>query len=364
MIMAENEPRKGRICAVMQHHNFLAETDAIYRSNRRELESATRTARLAPRISVIRIPVVVHVIYHTDQENIEVSQIESQIAALTRDFRLQNSDQSDVPAPFRPFTVDTLIEFALAVRDPQGNPTTGVTRTRTSKSFFPYDRFDREATGKLDKLIKRDEFGKAAWPRDSYLNLWVCSIEGGLLGYAQFPGGPAWSDGVVILNTAFGSGGIAAAPYNLGRTAVHEVGHWLNLLHIWGDDGGGCSGSDNVDDTPNQANANGSEVRKSSFPHITCENGPHGDMFMDYMDYVDDDTMVMFTKGQLERMNVALAGPRRSLAQSNGLTPVLTERLAPAGDSGGASQALALRGDERGCGLNLVFDGVSWVPLV
>src|SRR5262245_30684003 len=126
---AAAESKKGRICAVMQHHNFLAETDSIYRSNRREIETNTRVARLIPRTSVIRIPVVVHVIYHADRENIELSQIESQIAALNRDYRLQNEDQSDVPEPFRPFVVDTLIEFALAVRDPAGNPTTGITRT-------------------------------------------------------------------------------------------------------------------------------------------------------------------------------------------------------------------------------------------
>ena len=105
------------------------------------------------------------------------------------------------------------------------------------------------------------------------------------------------------------------------------MGHWLNLLHIWGDDGGGCTRSDNVDDTPNQAGSNGSDVRIANFPHVTCNNGPNGDMFMNYMDYVDDDTMFMFTAGQLKRMNATLAGPRASLASSTGLTPVQTPRL-------------------------------------
>jgi hypothetical protein len=144
---------------------------------------------------------------------------------------------------------DTLIEFALAVRDPQGRPTTGITRTQTSKVTFPYDPTDRLSTKKLDAMIKFGEFGHTAWPSASYLNLWVCTFSGGLLGYAQFPGGAAATDGVVIGNTCFGSGGITVPPYNLGRTAVHEVGHWLNLLHIWGDDRGGCTRSDNVDDT-------------------------------------------------------------------------------------------------------------------
>ncbi|MER8786012.1 zinc metalloprotease [Mesorhizobium sp. M1006] len=343
----------------MPHHYFLAETDPVYRDNRRIIEATTRTARLATRTSVIRIPVVVHVLFHTDEENIEMSQIESQIAALNRDFRMQNLDRDQIPVPFRVFATDTLIEFGLAVRDPEGNATTGVTRTRTSKAVFPYDPSDLLATKKLDDMIKFGGFGKAAWPRDSYLNLWTCSLGAGLLGYAQFPGGAFATDGVVILNKAFGSSGTAAPPYNLGRTAVHEVGHWLNLLHIWGDDEDRCSTSDNVDDTPNQAGSNGSDVRISSFPHVTCNNGPNGDMFMNYMDYVDDDTMFMFTAGQLKRMNATLAGPRASLSQSMGLTPVDTPALAAIALA--APFARSILGDERGEHPIREFDGIGWV---
>lgn len=350
-----------RSCATMPHHFALAETDEVYRQNRRLIESDTKTARVAARTGIIRIPVVVHVLFHTDQENIEMDQIESQISAMNRDYRLQNADRSQIPTPFRTFATDTLIEFGLAVRDPQGNPTTGVTRTQTSKASFPYDDNDRDATTKLDQLVKFDGFGKSAWPRDSYLNLWTCTIENSLLGYAQFPGGAAATDGVVISNRAFGSTGIARAPFNLGRTAVHEVGHWLNLLHIWGDDRGGCSRSDNVDDTPNQADSNGSSVRISSFPHITCDNGPNGDMFMNYMDYVDDDTMFMFTAGQLKRMNATLAGARASLSNSMGLTPVPTTRLDTGMDALRVAETTV--GDERGARPSFQFDGVDWVPV-
>ncbi len=356
MSESPGEPAR-RTCATMQQHFFLADTDPVYRDNRRSIESTTKSARLAVRTTVIRIPVVVHVLFRTAAENIDQAQIDSQIAALNRDYRLLNADRSGIPGPFSVFATDTLVEFALAVRDPQGNPTSGVTRTQTSKTAFPYDQFDNQATQKLDAMIKFPGFGKAAWPRDSYLNLWTCTISGGLLGYAQFPGGPPATDGVVIANTAFGSGGIARAPYNLGRTAVHEVGHWLNLLHIWGDDGGGCTRSDNVDDTPNQANSNGSEVRLSNFPHITCSNAPNGDMFMNYMDYVDDDTMLMFTKGQLRRMNATLDGPRASLAGSSGLTPVATPRL-----NADDERVRSVVSDEQGTSPTLEFDGVSWVP--
>jgi hypothetical protein len=129
------------------------------------------------------------------------------------------------------------------------------------------------------------------------------------LGYAQFPGGPKATDGVVILNTAFGTEGTATAPFNLGRTVTHEVGHWLNLRHIWGDTLD-CSGGDRVADTPNCAGPNFGQPK---FPTVSCGNAPHGDMFMNYMDYVDDAAMFMFTAGQVSRMSACLAGPRKSL---------------------------------------------------
>jgi hypothetical protein len=241
---------------------------------------------------------------------------------------------------------------------PLGKRTTGITRKFTSKTTFPYNQFDPQATAKLNKLIKFDEFGRAAWPRDDYLNLWTCSLSGGLLGYAQFPGGPA-TEGVVILNEAFGSVGTAVSPtnpFNLGRTAVHEVGHWLNLLHIWGDDNVGCTGSDNVDDTPNQASSN---LGKPVFPHASCNNEPNGDMFMNYMDYVDDDTMFMFTRGQVDRMNMTLAGPRSSLAKSKGLTPVVSERLKLPKSSKKVPRVAGKK--EAGDKVTRWFDGVSWV---
>ncbi len=113
----------------------------------------------------------------------------------------------------------------------------------------------------------------------------------------------------VILNTAFGTAGSAGAPFNLGRTATHEIGHFLNLRHIWGDTPD-CSGGDFVDDTPNAETPN---YGKPAFPRVSCSNGPNGDMFMNYMDYTDDDSMYMFTPGQVARMHTTLDGPRKSL---------------------------------------------------
>ena len=181
-----------------------------------------------------QIPVVVHVVYKTAAQNISQAQIDSQMDVLNRDFRKKNSDISTVPAPFAPLAGDARIEFKLATTDPDGNPTTGVTRTETNKSSF----------GSNDDVKFTAQGGIDAWPRDDYLNIWVCQLSGGLLGYAQFPGGAAATDGVVCTHTGFGTTGTAAAPFDKGRTTTHEIGHWLNLRHIWGD--GGCGVDDFV----------------------------------------------------------------------------------------------------------------------
>ena len=337
-----------RTCATMQHHFSLAAVSAEYRDARRTAEYQTQRLRALSRTQVLTIPVVVHVLYTEPLENVSDAQIESQIAVLNEDFRLLNPDHADIPAPFAPYAGDALLEFRLANRDPKGNATAGVVRTQVAAPFM-YDRNDPDPTLALDRLIKRVPTGAEAWPRDSYLNLWVCPIEGGLLGYAQFPGGPASTDGVVINFTAFGTEATAEAPYDLGRTAVHEIGHWLNLLHIWGDDKGGCLQSDNVSDTPNQAGSNG---QTPMFPSISCNNAPHGDMFMNYMDYTDDEAMYMFTKGQIDRMNATLLGTRASLALSKGW--IDNTRAAQPG-----FQLRALGGVPPTT--PTIFDGVDWV---
>ena len=133
----------------------------------------------------------------------------------------------------------------------------------------------------------------------------------GILGYAQFPGGPAATDGVVIGYHYFGTMGTAQYPYNKGRTLTHESGHWLDLYHIWGDDGSACWGSDQVDDTPNQG---GENYGCPSFPHPSCTNV--SDMYMNYMDYTDDACMNMFSKGQKMRMLAAMNTSRAPLKTS------------------------------------------------
>jgi hypothetical protein len=302
--MAVNDTPKVRTCGTMPVHERLLRTDPAYVAARNRSENAhwEAIARGGPvgRAGVTTIPVVVHVVWKTAAQNIADSQVHSQIDVLNRDFRDTNPDASNTPAVFAPLVADGRIQFELASSDPAGQATDGITRTNTSSDSFSDD----------DKVKSVASGGADPWPSEKYLNLWVCQLGGGLLGYAQFPGGPAATDGVVILHTGFGTNGTAVAPFNLGRSATHEIGHWLNLRHIWGDDGNACNGDDFVADTPNAAGPN---FGKPTFPHVTCNNGPNGDLYMNYMDYSDDDSMFMFTQGQVARMQTSLDADRPTI---------------------------------------------------
>jgi hypothetical protein len=351
--MTDDVPAR-RSCGTMEVHQRLIDTDPAYRANRVAIESFTKgfargrvldgAAFGPPRVH--RIPVVVHVLYHTAGQNLSDAQIRSQIDVLNADFRRVNADVGQVPSPFRALAGDACIEFALATRDPLGQPTSGITRTQTANV-----RFD----ARLDDAKRAATGGHDAWRRDWYLNVWtvpqvVDPAVGSLLGYAQFPGGDAAADGVVVLHSAFGATGTATAPFDRGRTTTHEVGHWLNLLHIWGDDGMGCVRSDEIGDTPNQAGPN---AGRPVFPTVSCQNGPHGDMFMNYMDYVDDASMCMFTAEQVVRMRSTLEGSRQSLLSSPGLAPMDT--AAKGAENAGFMAATAFNGAGE------VFDGVRWL---
>lgn len=305
-----------RNCGTMNHQHNIELQDPKIIERRAAIEQYTNDYIVNNHAhssrAIITIPVVVHVVYRTATENISDAQIQSQIDSLNKDFRKLNADKSKIPAVWQSLAADCQIEFCLAQRDPNGNATTGIVRKQTTVTSFSDN----------DVVKYSSQGGDDIWNRNSYLNLWVCNLGGGLLGYAQFPGGPAASDGVVIGYKYFGSIGTAQSPYNKGRTATHEVGHWLNLYHIWGDDNGSCSGSDLVNDTPNQASENGG---CPTFPKTdNCSSTSPGVMFMNYMDYVNDACMYMFTNGQLARMNslFATGGSRVSLLSSQGCVPV------------------------------------------
>jgi hypothetical protein len=277
----------------MAAHMMLLERFPSFRASQMRLEGVTSRRRDSgadlKRVSIVTIKTVVNVVYNTAEQNVSDAQIKSQIAAMNKDFRATNSDKSQTPAPWKGLVTDTRIEFRLVK----------VTRTKTTKAGFTTD----------DAVKKAATGGIAPFSPKTHLNFWVAPLTGGLLGYAQFPGGPQSTDGVVINYRAFGTMGTAQAPFNKGRTATHEVGHYFNLRHIWADTPG-CGGSDMVADTPNCAGPN---FGTPSWPVVTCNNGPNGDMFMNYMDYTDDPAMFMFTSQQVLRMRTALDAARGGL---------------------------------------------------
>ena len=263
--------------------------------------SMTEAERAAAAPAVITIPVVFHVLYANSTQNISDAQIQSQLDILNEDFRRTNSDQDNV---WESVAADTEIEFCLASFDPDGAPTNGILRVPTSVSSF----------GSNDAMKFSSQGGSDAWPASDYLNYWVCNLSGGLLGYAQFPGGSAATDGVVCGYQYTGNIGTASAPFDLGRTGTHEVGHWLNLRHIWGD--GPCGADDFVSDTPESDGAN----YGCALGHTSCGTT---DMVQNYMDYSDDACMNVFTEGQKQRMRALFAtgGARASILDSEGCSP-------------------------------------------
>jgi len=288
-----------RDCGAMEYLNLQIQENPQRQQMLEQIEQHTQYFLRNPdnQRAVITIPVVVHVVYNNSTENISDAQINSQIQVLNEDFRRLNGDADGIWTQ----SADAEIEFCLATVDPNGNATNGITRTSTSRTSF----------GTNDQVKFNSSGGKDAWPASDYLNVWVCDISGGILGYAQFPGGPAATDGVVNDYQYFGTIGTATAPFNLGRTMTHEVGHYLNLRHIWGD--GGCSVDDFVSDTP----ASDAPNYGCAIGHVSCGST---DMVQNYMDYSDDGCMNLFTQGQKSRMQALFSpgGARASLVSSNG----------------------------------------------
>jgi len=261
-----------------------------------QIEAFTEDAMLHHKRLVngkIEIPVVVNVLYRTTAENISLTQIQSQIDVLNKDFNALNSDYNQVPALFSGVKANVGISFVLDQ----------VIRKSTTKTSW----------GTRDAIKKTKSGGLNPTSPTTKLNLWVGTIGGGILGYAQFPGGSSATDGVVIDPLYFGvtSNSGSAYPYNLGRTATHEIGHWLNLRHIWGD---ATCGNDLVTDTPSHNAAN---YGVPTYPHYSTCTGTPVEMTMNYMDYTDDRGMYMFSLGQKARMDAIFTsgGPRVSFAQ-------------------------------------------------
>ncbi|MEO5570638.1 MAG: M43 family zinc metalloprotease [Bacteroidia bacterium] len=300
-----------RICSTVEHDKYIRSLHPEYAKERDELESKIAdyiTSHPAQRYSgvTVNIPVVVHIVWDSlhPERNLSDEQIVSQIDVLNEDFNITNANIAEVPSVWANLVGSSRLIFSLARKDENGNPTNGITRRKSPVTSFS-----------LSDAVKFDSSGGSnAWDNNHFLNIWVCNLESGssaILGYAQYPSNVSpETDGIVINYQAFGRTGTDLKDqYNLGRTATHEIGHWLNLVHIWGDDDA-CSLSDHINDTPNQGEAT---YGCPSSPHASCNNSPNGDMFQNYMDYTDDKCMMFFTTDQRARMNAAFTMYRDTL---------------------------------------------------
>jgi hypothetical protein len=272
------------------------------------IERANRS-RIMVAGGVVTIPVVFHVV-GKDQSIATDAQLLAQLDTINKDYAGRNAGAAKVPTHFQPLFGESGIQFCLAQRTPDNLPTTGIERYSTTRNSF----------SDTNENIKHSAQGGAdAWDPDSYLNVWVCDLGSDMLGYATFPNsGPANEQGVVIHYRSLP--GSANSDFNGGKTLTHEIGHYFNLYHIWGDDRGSCSGTDRVDDTPNQADAN--RILRSGIVTDICTTVAPGIMYQNYMDYSPDANLIMFTKMQVARMEAAFSMYRSVLGASLGGIPV------------------------------------------
>lgn len=303
-----------RTCGTVEYSKAREAADPSLREQREQLEKFTQNwiakNKDNSQKSLYRVPVVVHIIYKTAAENIPDQRVFDQIDVLNRDFAgLNPHSMGSFSASLK---INTDVEFCLAQQKPDGTPTNGIERKLTTKNSF-------SQAGDSMKFASKG--GADSWDATRYFNIWVCNLGGGLLGYALSPPGTSNTHGVVILYTAFGvtPTGTPPNPYNLGATASHEIGHSLNLMHVWGDDAGACTGSDQCADTPNQADA--TYGAPTGLQTDTCALTSPGYMYMNFLDYCDDTTLANFTPDQKSRIQASLAGPLLTLAQSTACGP-------------------------------------------
>jgi hypothetical protein len=279
----------------------------------RQLNGAAKTAGYTS----VTIPVVVHIVMQ-DPTLVTDAQVQSQIDVLNQDYAALNPDVNILPSVWRSLVGDAQLQFCLAQQDPEGALTNGIHRVRTNTRSFSIDN--------AAKAVKFSSSGGTnQWDNNRYLNIWVTVLSGGYLGVATFPN--LYNDneqGVVIDYRGFGTTGSAAAPYDLGRTGTHEVGHYFNLRHIWGDEDL-CAADDGVDDTPKQAEAT---YGTASWPKTDiCTGTSPGIMFYNYMDYTDDEQLVLFTTQQVDRIRTTLSDDRYALMSSDACIPLNLKAL-------------------------------------
>jgi len=304
--------------------NYLINIQNVLKQNKDWLNSNNLNSK-----TTLTIPIVVHIVYRQTHANIGVGtniptdQIEDGLRILNEDYSKTNSEFPNPPRnTFLNVSGNPDLQFCLATTDPNGNPTTGITRTATSKTSFDYSSESND--------MKRDNTGGVeGWPPSDYLNIWICDIasSGGttVLGYAYLPGlqsWNAWKDGLVVDFQYFGTNGNSAGSSD-GRTPTHEIGHYLGLNHTFCESqSGGCCDNDdsNVYDTPATDGIYFGSVN-SNTNNNSCNDLQYGfsndllDMDENFMSYSRDTWM--FSNDQVNEMIATLNGYRLSLKNSN-----------------------------------------------
>ena len=284
---------------------FEAQRASFNRLLQQKLSAAEKTDGTT---QVYTIPVVFHVVL-TNPAAVTNAQLQAQLDTLNATFSGTVSYLNQVPTYFKSLFGNSGIQFCLAQRTPDGESTTGIERITTTKTSF----------SNLDDAVKYVSSGGAdVWNPDNYFNIWICRLSNNILGYSTFPqDGEETAQGVVVDYRTLPGGSFT--DYNSGKSATHETGHYFNLYHIWGDDDGACTGTDYVDDTPNQADA--TTGCYTGIKTDNCTQTGNGILYQDYMDYSSDNCMTLFTAGQVTRMESALLLYRSSLLRSDGCQP-------------------------------------------
>lgn len=266
-----------------------------------------KLSRSANTSSSSTIPVVFHIVMN-DPNTVTDDQIQAQLETLNTNFAGLNADSTKVPSYFKSLFARSSIQFCLAQQTPGGESTSGIERVTTRRtSFTANDAVKHASTGGAD-----------IWNGDNYVNIWICALSNNILGYSTFPDDGIPDEQGIVIDYRTLPGGTFAA-YNTGKTLTHEAGHYFNLYHIWGDDEGACSGTDYVDDTPNQSAS--SSGCYSGIRTDNCTPSGNGIMYQNYMDYSSDACLVMFTTEQAGRMESAFLEYRYSLLTSIGCQP-------------------------------------------
>ncbi len=318
LLSCQNATAQTQRCHTMEYLEELKKNDPQLSDKIKNARNLAKQYLSSPRAharelqAIITIPVVVHVMHRAQAIgtgiNISDAQILSQFEVLNEDYRALNSDISNVPSHFNSVIGNPEMEFCLAQIDPEGNPTTGI------------DRVSLGAGGSWSDNLKPN----TTWDSEKYLNIWVTEIGGGTLGYTTFPGTSPSYDGVVIDYRYFGKAPENPFPgvFDLGRTATHEIGHWLGLEHTFqsscsGTSAANCStGGDGICDTPPTQSANyGCSLSTNS---NTCAETPVDlpDMWMNFLDYMDDACLYMFSQGQVDVMRAVLNTSRAGILNS------------------------------------------------